>query len=190
MPTYGPAPGQQQQDDNEGYYAPPMIRQETRADVMKEIRPEETVEALFHRLMGEKLVGGRWEMQPYMKNLSLTDVGAWDIASLLTGISNKNITYSNLKESEIKFRILRIADTAQDMMLANWQEYGIKTEVQLEFVNELVVSTALATLKQAEGAGMRNAVMRTQTEIHSTMQQSAMPSQSFISKMLNWRNKT
>lgn len=185
--VYAQQPQQDDEDDQRQYA--PFMRAETRADVMKEIRPEETVEILFHKLMGERYVNGRWEKLKHMERLALTEVGAWDIASLLLGISNKNTSYSNLTEKEIKWRVLRIADAAQEMMLSNWQDYGIKTTNQLRFVNEIIMSIALVTLKQAESAGMRNAVMRTQTEIHSTMQQQAMPSQSFISKMLNWRNR-
>lgn len=180
---------QGQQQEEESYNAPPFIRQETRADVMKEVRPEDTVEFLFHKLMGERFVNGRWERLAHANHLALTEVGAWDIACLLLGISNKNITYSNLTDKEIKWRVLRISETAQDMMLANWTEYGIRSATQLEFVNELVVSTSLATLKQAKDAGMRNAVMRTQTEIHSTMQQQAMPSAGFLSKLFSFRNR-
>jgi hypothetical protein len=181
---------QQQDDDDQQQQYAPYMRVETRADVMKEVRPEDTVEVLFHKLMGERYHNGGWEKLKHMERLALTEAGAWDIASLLLGISNKNTTYSNLTEKEIKWRILRITDAAQEMMLSNWQDYGIRTTNQLRFVNEIIISVALSTLKQAQDAGMRNSVMRTQTEIHSTMQQQAMPSQSFISKMLNWRNKT
>jgi hypothetical protein len=181
-----PMPQQQQEDTSQQYQ--PYMRVESRADVMKEVRPEDTVEVLFHKLLGERYIGNKWEKVPHMQHLALTEAGAWDMASLLLGISNKNTTYSNLSETEIKWRILRIADAAQEMMISNWVDYGIKTTNQLRFVNEIIISVALSTLKQAQDAGMRNSVMRTQTEIHSTMQQQAMPSQNFISKMLNWRN--
>jgi hypothetical protein len=46
----------------------------------------------------------------------------------------------------------------------NYQAYGIKNAAQLHFVNELVFSSALVVLKQAEGASIQELLKGTVNE--------------------------
>jgi len=76
----------------------------------------------------------------------------------MTPVSSQNVSLSKLKDNEIRARALSIAKTSQFMCLDNWKEYGINRTSQFHFVHELVFSNTFITLKQPEGAGLRNFV--------------------------------
>ena len=138
--------------------APPLAIQDSKADLLDSIQPNKIIEVIFHRLLGENLINGKWIKVPEMKGRSLTVQGAWDIATLMTPVSSQNVSLSKLKDSEIRARALSIAKTNQKMCLRNWKEYGIKGTDTLSFAHELVFSNTFITLKQPEGAGLRNFV--------------------------------
>jgi len=86
------------------------------------------------------------------------------IANLMLGVSSQNVSISNLKDREIKERVLSICKTAQYMALENWIEYGIKRRSQFYFIHELVFSNSLVVLKQPEGEGIRKLLAGTISE--------------------------
>ena len=137
------------------YYAPPIPMGNERADLLDKIKPNMIVDKIFHLLLGEMEVNGSWVKCPYLEEKSLTVQGAWDIATLMTPVSNQNVSLSKLKDSEIRARTLSIAKTLQFMCLKRWKEYGIKGTDQLYFIHEIVFSNTFITLKQPEGEGIR-----------------------------------
>jgi hypothetical protein len=139
---------------NQGY-APPLSLPSERADLLDKIKPNLIIDIIFHRLMGENEINGRWIKDHDLDSRSLTKIGAWDIATLMTPVSSQNVSLSKLKDSEIRARALSIARTCQEMCLRNWKEYGISSPDQLRFVHEIVFSNTFITLKQPEGEGIR-----------------------------------
>ena len=139
-------------------YAPPLALPSEKADLLDKIQPNLIIDVIFHRLMGEVDINGRWVRDPMLSSRALTKKGAWDMATLMTPVSSQNVSISKLKDNEIRARSLSIARTAQEMCLRNWKEYGLKGSDHLRFVHELVFSNTFITLKQPEGAGLRNMI--------------------------------
>jgi len=162
------APPQQAQ----GFSYPPIPQsRQDKADILDKIRPDLIVEVIRHKLMGEELINGKWEIQQHLQSRALTPVGAWDIANLMLPVSSQNVSISKLQDHEIRSRALSIAKTAQRMCLDNWIDYGITKTDQLWFVHEIVFSNTLITLKQPEGAGIRELIKGTTTEQRSVVSQ-------------------
>lgn len=136
-------------------YAPPIAMPSEKADLLDKIQPDLIIEVIFHRLLGEVFINGKWLKEPSIQSRALTRKGAWDIATLMTPVSSQNVSLSKLKDNEIRARALSISKTAQMMCLRNWKEYGIKGTDQLHFVHEIVFSNTFITLKQPEGEGIR-----------------------------------
>lgn len=157
---------EQPQQQNYGNYAvpPQIIQPAEKADLIEKIRPDEIVETIRNRLMGKEYKEGKWELVQCLQDRALTEKGAWDISNLMLSVSSRNVSISNLNDVEIKKRIYNICRQAQMMCMKNWMEYGIKGADQLGFVNELVISNTLVTLKQPFNAGVRQMIMGTMSE--------------------------
>ena len=136
-------------------YAVPMTLPSERADLFDKLQPGIVIEEIRHRLLGEAKIGGKWVKLSYMKDRALTEVGAWDISTLMFPASSQNVSISKLNANQIKNRLLNIDKTAQKMCLRNHKEYGIKGVDQLWFVHEIVFTNTMATLNQPEGEGIR-----------------------------------
>lgn len=147
-----------------GAPAVPQMQRNDRADLIDKIKPEHAVEIIRHRLLGEEFLNGQWKPVPALKDRKLTEIGAWEIANLMLGVSTINTTVSKLKDFEIKRRALAIAATAQKMLVANWQTYGLKNTAQQYFVHQVVFSNTLVVLKQADEASIQELLKGTVTE--------------------------
>lgn len=127
-----------------------------RADIIDKIKPEAMVEIIRQRLLGKEFKNGDWVDVPALKERRLTEVGAWEIANLMLGVSSINISISKLADREIKDRAFYIAKSCQRMLLSNWREYGISNIAQFYYVHEIVFSNTLAVLKQADAASIQD----------------------------------
>lgn len=147
------------------YYgnAPPLAFPSEKADLLDKIQPTKVIELVYHRLMGEVEINGKWVKVPELQAEALTRRGAWDIATLMTPVSSQNVSLSKLKDHEIRARALSIAKTTQEKCLTNWKEYGIKSPSHLRFIHELVFSNTFITLKQSQDEGIRNLLKNTMT---------------------------
>ena len=157
------SPPQQQE------YFPPQgfTHPDSKADFLDKIRPEEIIEQIRQRLMGKiyNPLTEEWEESIGLKELALTEVGASAITNLMYPASTRNVSISNLKDEEIKKRLLSLVRTVMKMCLDNWHEYGINSISQLYFVKEIVYTNTLVALKQPENEGIRRM-------INSTIQES------------------
>lgn len=147
-----------------GGNALPVPQRSDRADLIDKIKPEQMVEIIRHRLLGEEYVNGAWKAVPALKNRALTEIGAWEIANLMLGVSSINISISKFTDREIKARLLRIAKTAQYLLISNWREYGLKNTSQQYYVHEIVFTNSLAVLKQADDASIQELLKGTVQE--------------------------
>jgi hypothetical protein len=143
------------QDNYQGSYAPPLAMPSERADVIDKVQPKNVVEDIRQRLLGKEKVKGRWVDNPFMKERRMSEVGAWEICSLMTPASSQNTALTKFNSNQIKNRLLNIAKTAQFMCLRNWQEYNMKGVDKFWFVHEVVFTNSMASLNQPEGEGMR-----------------------------------
>lgn len=126
-----------------------------KAEIIDKIKPEAMVEIIRHRLLGEEYINNEWKEVDALKDKKLSQVGAWEIANLMLGVSSINISISKLNDREIKERAYRIAKTAQLMMITNWREYDIKNTSQFRYVHEIIFSNTIAVLKQADEASIQ-----------------------------------
>jgi len=140
---------------------------DSKADLLDKIRPEEAIEAIKQMLMGKEWDDnqGAWILNPGLKDIAMTEVGAAAISNLMYPASTRNVSVSNLKDEEIKKRLLSLVKTAMKMCLDNWETYGINSEAQLYFVKEIVYTNTLVALKQPENEGIRRL-------LNSTIQES------------------
>jgi hypothetical protein len=143
--------------------APMLAMSSERADLLDKIQPTLVVTAIGHRLLGEVEINGRWIKKKELQARAFTDLGAWDIETLMLPVSSQNVSLSKLKDSEIRSRALNISKTAQEMCLKNWREYGIKGTDHFGFVHQIVFSNTFITLKQPEGEGIRRMLKDTMT---------------------------
>lgn len=141
--------------------------QSDKADLLDKIRPEDVVKQMKQMLMGREWDDeqGKWVENPALKDLALTEKGASAIANLMYSASTRNVALSNLKDDEIKKRLLSIIRTAMKMCLDNFQSYGIKEESQFFFIREVVHTNTLVAMKQSESEGIRRM-------LNSTIQES------------------
>lgn len=151
---------------------PPMSYSQPydKADLLDKIRPEDTVEAIKQMLMGKEYskIKGEWILNPSLKDIALTEIGASAIANLIYPASTRTVSVSNLKDEEIKKRLLSIIKTALKMCLDNWKAYGITCTAQLYFVREIVHTNTLVALKQPENEGIRRLLNSTIQENRNT----------------------
>lgn len=141
-----------------------IIQASEKADILDKIDPTEIVTIIRNKLMGHDFVDGKWIKIEDLQSRALTPLGAWDISNLMLAVSSKNVSISNLKDAEIKKRVLNICKQAQYMCLKNWKEYGIEGVDQLGFVHEIIFSNSLITLKQPMNEGVRKMLMSTISE--------------------------
>jgi len=138
-------------------YYQPVVMSSEKADLYDKIRPEDVVETIRYLLMGYEYDKnkGQWTLNKNYKNVALSELGAWQLSTLLLPVANKNVSISKLNDGEIRARTKMMVRTAMKMCLRNWQEYGIRSPEQLFFVKEIVLTISFITLKQPEGAGVR-----------------------------------
>lgn len=147
------------------YYQPNIMPSE-KADLYDKIRPEDVIDQMKFLLMGFNydLKRGEWVQNPALSNISLSEVGATQIATLLYSVSNKSTTISKLTDDEIRTRTKFLVRTAMKNCLEQWESYGIKTPATMFFVKEIILSIAFIVLKQPENAGVRVFIGNTSSE--------------------------
>jgi len=179
---------QEQQPQQQQGYPPYYYQKEDKADLLDKIRPDIIVTQVRHYLMGEDLIDDKWVKIPFMKDQALSEEGAWQISTLMLAVSSQNVSISNLTDVEIKRRALSIARTAQYMCIGNLHKFGIKRTDQLDFVNEIVFSNSLVTLKHPFEAGVRKFIQGTRLDTHMYSNNEA-PKQSWLSSVFKARER-
>lgn len=177
-----PQYSQYPEDDDTPGYAPIGWRPDSKADLLEKINPDQIVETIRHKLMGEEEINGKWEKNDLLKEKAISPEGAWQIANLMLSVSSKNVSLSNLKDHEIKARTMGVVRTVQYLLLKNWKKWKIKGIDQLEFVNQIILSNTFITLKQPENHGIINLLKGNIQEIHSFSTQPKQ--QGWIGKLL------
>lgn len=162
----------------------PIPSRTDRADLIDKIKPEPVIELIRNMLMGKEKIKGQWIDVPALKNWKLTDVGAWEITNLIQGVAHIGVTISKFKDVEIKKRAFAIANTAQIMLVQNWIAYGLKNTAQMYFIHQILFTTILALLKQADEASIQDLLGKVVQESRTINMDRKEPSQSKIKRMM------
>jgi hypothetical protein len=142
----------------------PVPQRSDRADLVDKIKPDPVVELCRHMLLGEEWTGNKWEKVRALQDNSLTELGAWKIASELQGIANVSTMTSKYKEQMIKGRLRRIAFNVQIQLVGNWREYGVKNISQFYSVHNLIFSICMAVLFQAGDGSIQDLLGKIKSE--------------------------
>jgi len=134
-------PGQQ------GVPVPPRI---DRADFVDKIKPEQIVEVLRHKLLGEEFDGTKWIKIPALQVNALSETGAWEIANLMLGAGSINVSISKLDKNQISARVRNLMKEVLVKILSSWKVYDIKDVGQIYYICSIVFSNALVVLSQAD----------------------------------------
>lgn len=169
--------------ENQGM-AVPQYTPQNKAELIDKIKPEAMVEIIRNRLLGKEWINEAWVTVEALKQRRLTEIGAWEIANLMLGVSSINISISKLNDKEIKSRAYRIARTAQFMLISNWRLYGIFNTAQFYYVHEIIFSNTLAVLKQADEASIQELMKATVFENRTVNPTVKEPRTLKISRML------
>lgn len=168
----------------EGMSSVPIPQRSDRADLIDKIKPEPIVALLRNILMGNEMINGTWVKVPILKDRSLTEIGAWEVSNLLQGTSNIGIQMSKLDDREIKNRLLSLSITLQAMLIQNWIPYGIRNTAQLRYVHEILFTTQLAILKQADDASIQELLGKVINENRNVNTERKEPSQSRMKRLI------
>ena len=147
------------------YYKPTIMGSE-KSDLYDKIRPEDVIESMKYLLMGYEFSKqkGEWIFNSVYKNVAMSKLGAWQIATMLLAVSNKSTSISSLKDGDIRARTKAMVRTGEKMCLRNWREYGIRSADQYFFIKEIILSISFIMLKQPEGAGVRKFIQGVSSE--------------------------
>lgn len=156
--------GQEIKQDQLGGQSPYASSKSDRADLFDKIKPDDIVEVLRHRLMGEELLNGQWVKIKGLQYKAVSYACASDVTTLMLAVSSRNVSLSRLKDHEIATRTRFIICALMEMILTNWELYGIKTTDQISFIHQIVMSNTFITLKQSENAGLRAFLQGTTSE--------------------------
>ena len=145
-------------NQGEGGGGVPIVLPSERADVLDKIQPSKAVDEIQMRCLGMKKVRGAWVKQPFMNKRALSEVGAWELSTLMFSASSQNTAMTKLNPNQIKARLCNLSKKGLLMCLRNWKEYNIDGVDKFHFVNEIIFTNTLASLNQPEGEGMRKFV--------------------------------
>ena len=144
----------------------PMMKGD-KADLFEKIRPEQVINEMRNRLMGKDFVDGKWVLIPGLKNISISEAGAWEIADLLFTVSNQSVSLSNLTEKKVERIALETAREGIYRIVSSWKMYGISSSSQIRLIGRMILNTARITLMQAMDEGIRVLLKGTMQEQRS-----------------------
>lgn len=154
----------------------PVPSAKDRADFVDKIKPEQIVEVIRHKLLGEEWNGAKWEKIASLQNDALSEKGAWEIANLMLTAGSINVSISKLKDEQIKGRLLGLIDEAMVKMLANWRSYNISDVSQFYYVKSILFTNGLAVLSQAGGGSIQELFKTTVYENRNVSSEVPKPS--------------
>lgn len=133
----------------------PMPFRNDRAELIDKINPATVVETARRMLLGEEFNGSTWFKVPALQESSLTEVGAWKIASELHGIANLATSVSKYDTKLITGRLQRMSYNILVQLIGNWRKFGVKNVAMFYSVHNLMRNIAMAVLYQAGGGSIQ-----------------------------------
>lgn len=127
----------------------PYQKQIDRADFVDKIKPEDIVEIMRHRLLGEEEIEGKWIKIKSLQKKALSEIGAWEVSNFMLTSGTINTSISKLSQEQINNRLRALIKEVMIKLLTNWQEWKIKDVGQIYYIKSIVFSNALVVLSQA-----------------------------------------
>lgn len=127
----------------------PVPSRVDRADFVDKIKPEQIVEVIRHKLLGEEWDGSKWIKLKSLQKYALSELGAWELSNLMLGSGTINTSISKLKDTQINARLRNLIKETMIKMLSSWREYKIQDVGQFYYIKSILFSNALAVLSQA-----------------------------------------
>jgi len=143
---------------------PYPIMKDSKADLFEKINPNSVVVDIAQRLMGNEYTDGAWVPNPLLKDIAISERGAWRLAVRLSSISNKNTSITNLDDDSIRKIVVRNIANALTEIVNNWQDYGIRGRDQIYFLGDIIQNILFIMLKQPENEGIRDLLKGTTQE--------------------------
>jgi len=72
-----------------------------------------------HKLLGERLIDGKWIKVAALQDRALTEKGAEEITNLMLPVSSQNVSISKLTNDEIRERTFNISERGPVIMYKN-----------------------------------------------------------------------
>ncbi len=141
----------------------PMMK-DGKADLFEKIKPDSVVIDIAQRLMGKEFKEGVWIENPLLKDIAITEKGAWRLAVRLLSISNKNTSISDLDDDSIRKIAVRNTAHALVEVANNWKDFGIRGRDQVYLLGDIVLNVTFIILKQPENEGIRDLLKGTTQE--------------------------
>jgi hypothetical protein len=148
-PQYQPQPEEYMQQ------GVPMPVKSDRADMIDKLNPLIAVNEFRMNLMGYEDIDGQFKPIKELQGITLSAEGAWEISNLVKSAANNIMQNGRITKEEKNMRLLGVIDTANEMMLANWQLYGIKNSATIKSVGCKVHNFMLGILSQATNGSMQ-----------------------------------
>lgn len=147
-----------------GQQSVPVPNKIDRADFIDKIKPEQIVEILRHKLLGEQWSGTKWEKIKSLEKYSLSERGAWEISNLMLAAGSINMSISKLTKEQVANRLRNLIKEALILMLVNWRVYNIVDIGTFYYVKSILMSNGLAVLSQAGEGSIQDLLKTTVTE--------------------------
>lgn len=141
----------------------PMMK-DGKADLFEKINPNSVVVDIAQRLMGKEFIEGAWVMNPVLKEIAISERGAWRLAVRLSSISNKNTSLTNLDDDSIRKIVVRNIANALAEIVNNYKDYEIRGRDQIYFLGDIIQNIIFIMLKQPENEGIRDLLKGTTQE--------------------------
>lgn len=146
----------QQQTQTQQRSAPvPNTNKTDRADFVEKIKADLIIDTFRNLLMGKEKVNGKWVQNKGMKDLALSDEGAFFISNQMLALSNMNIQISKIPEDRVRKRLYQLQKEILFSCLGNWEKFGIKNKSQFYFIKSVTFTNALGVLYQAAGGSLQ-----------------------------------
>ena len=114
---------------------------------------DELFDTKYHSWLGEKLVGGSWQINKYLNRLMNEKCASYLIGQVSSRF-NKNVNFSVLDDNEIIWMVGDMLEDINDVLIDNYEIFDIKSDYMSSIINE-VKSLTYSLLKIPYHGGMR-----------------------------------
>lgn len=113
----------------------------------------------------------------------MNEMGINRMIFILSSVVNQNTILSHLEDKEINRLIIKIGDDIIDDLTLNWEIYGIKDKILLDYVVDALVIPSFMSLKRALEQNEKNWLNKTVVEsITSSPRMPMQNKESFLSR--------
>lgn len=172
-------------DANRTLYAQ-QLQQESHASqaaLVEQTNPLKILMDIEFKLRGERMIGyGESVKIVKFGEPIMNDMGISRMIFLLSSIVNQNTIFAHLQDEEINKLIIKISDDIVDDLTLNWNDYGIKDKMLLDYIVDALVIPSFMALKRAWRQNEKNWLNKTVVESITTSPRLPQKKESFMSR--------